>query len=73
MITIDFCQQEFTGNTDQTTKVEQTFHEPVVALHIAIVPTTWETSVMDLPALRFELMGCQVKYFVISLSFFLTA
>ncbi|XP_072045874.1 uncharacterized protein [Amphiura filiformis] len=55
----------FTGNSNQNTKVTQTFFEPVVALHIAIVPTEWDrdatdASTMDLPALRFELLGCPV-------------
>ncbi|XP_072045873.1 uncharacterized protein [Amphiura filiformis] len=59
----------FIGNTDQVGKVTQTFATPVVALYLRIVPLTWyydntlaltDDTVVNRPALRFELEGCKV-------------
>ncbi|XP_072022190.1 uncharacterized protein [Amphiura filiformis] len=45
----------FTGNTDQSTKVTNTFTTPVSATLIRIRPTGWNGVI----SMRFELIGCQ--------------
>jgi len=53
-ILVSCYYQEFTGNIDRSTVVENRLSKPVVALCIRLIPLTWTA----FPCLRMEVIGC---------------
>ena len=50
--------QIFQGNTDHTTVVTNTLHQPIDNVkYLRILPLTWA----GIPSLRFEILGCDTK------------
>ena len=63
-----FTVKEFTGNSDQDTHVPNKFNTSVRAKFIRLLPTQWTGHI----SLRFEVLGCDGKYYIVKLSSHLT-